>query len=117
MSEEEKKAIKDCDIIFINLEDMLSEESANDYRNSYKILKNLIDKQQKEIEEYKEHYENMKWYYDNQKDNLIHKDKIREKIKKCKENEKDFAFIDNKSYARDFNRDLIKAYEELLEGN
>ena len=47
----------------------------------------------------------------------ISKDKIREKIKKCKEDEKDFAFIDNKSYARDFNRDLIKAYEELLEEN
>ena len=55
LSEEERKAIKDCDIIFINLEDMLSEESANDYRNSYKILKNLIDKQQrklKEVEDY-----------------------------------------------------------------
>ena len=48
-------------------------------------LANKIEKQQKIIEEYKEHYENMKWYYDNQKDNLIHKDKMKEKIKKAKE--------------------------------
>lgn len=54
MTDEEKKAIKDCDSIFICLDDAMSEDSANDYRKSYKILKNLIEKQSKEIEEYKE---------------------------------------------------------------
>ena len=51
MTDEENKAIKDCDSIFIYLDDAMSEESANDYRKSYKILKNLIEKQSKEIEE------------------------------------------------------------------
>ena len=50
MSDEEKQAIKDCDNIFICLDDCMSEDSANDYRKSYKILKNIIEKQQKEIE-------------------------------------------------------------------
>ena len=54
MTEEEDKAIKDCDSIFICLDDAMSEESANDYRKSYKILKNLIEKQSIEIEELKE---------------------------------------------------------------
>lgn len=61
MTDEEKKAIKDCDSIFICLDDMMSEDSANDYRKSYKILKNLIEKQQKEIEELKEN--NKQKYY------------------------------------------------------
>lgn len=51
MTDGEKKAIKDCDTIFICLEDMMSEESANDYRKSYLTLTNLIEKQSKEIEE------------------------------------------------------------------
>jgi len=51
MTEEEDKAIKDCDIIFICLDDAMSEDSANDYRKSYKILKNLIEKQSKMIDE------------------------------------------------------------------
>lgn len=54
MNEEEKQAIEQCDIIFMCLEDMMSEESANDYRANYRIMKNLIEKQQKEIEELKE---------------------------------------------------------------
>ena len=54
MNEEEKQAIKECDIIFMCLEDMMSEESANDFRSSYRIMKNLIEKQQKEIEKLKE---------------------------------------------------------------
>lgn len=53
LSNEEKKSLKDCDTIFICLEDMMSEESANDYRKSYQTLKNLIENQQKEIEELK----------------------------------------------------------------
>lgn len=51
LSEEEENAIKDCDTIFMCLEDMMSEESADDYRSSYRLIKNLINNQQKEIEE------------------------------------------------------------------
>jgi hypothetical protein len=51
---EEKKALEDCDDIFMRLEDMMSEESAADYRASYQIIKNLIENQQKEIERLKE---------------------------------------------------------------
>ena len=54
LSEEENKAIKECDIIFMCLDDAMSEDSANDYRKSYKILKNLIEKQSKEIDKLKE---------------------------------------------------------------
>ena len=53
MTDEEKKAIKDCDTIFICLDDYMSKESANDYRISYLTLTNLIEKQSKEIEELK----------------------------------------------------------------
>ncbi len=85
LSDEEKKAIKDCDIIFITLEDMMSEESANDYRKSYNILKNLIEKQSKEIEELREKNKNLNWYFENQKENFIHKAKIKAKIEECRE--------------------------------
>lgn len=54
LSDEENQAIKECDNIFMCLDDAMSEDSANDYRKSYKILKNLIEKQSKEIEELKE---------------------------------------------------------------
>lgn len=80
MSEEEKKALKDCDIIFMNLEDMMSEESANDKRKSYKIIRNLIEKQQKEIVKLKKDYSDMLL-----EENVISKDKIKEKIKKYDE--------------------------------
>lgn len=53
MTDGEKKAIKDCDTIFICLDDVMSEESANYYRKSYLTLTNLIEKQSKEIEELK----------------------------------------------------------------
>lgn len=49
MTEEEDKAIKDCDSIFICLDDAMSEDSANDYRKSYKILKNQMERLNKDI--------------------------------------------------------------------
>lgn len=82
MSEEEKQAIKECDIIFMCLEDMMSEESANDYRLSYRIMKDIINNQQKEIEELRK--ENFDIVYIQAIEN--YKDKIREKIKEI-ENE------------------------------
>ena len=54
MTDGEKQAIKDCDSIFICLDDFMSKESADDYRKSYLTLTNLIEKQSKEIEELKE---------------------------------------------------------------
>ena len=53
MNKEEENALKDCDTVFICLEDMMSEESANKYRLSYRRIKKLIEKQQKEIDRLK----------------------------------------------------------------
>lgn len=64
MSDEEKKALKDCDIIFMCLEDMMSEESANNERKSYKIIRNLIETQQKEISLLKDQLEYVKSEYE-----------------------------------------------------
>lgn len=52
----------------------------------WKETLNLIDKLQKENEELKEKYKNINWYFENQKDNFVHKDKIRNKIKELEEN-------------------------------
>lgn len=73
MTKKEKEALKDCDDVFINLEDMMSEESANKYRKSYRIIKKIIKNQQKEIEYLKE----VKCYYEISR---ISKDKIKEKL-------------------------------------
>lgn len=86
MTEEEEKAIKDCDSIFICLDDAMSEDSANDYRKSYKILKNLIEKQSKEIEKYKNVIDNREFTWKQKyeetfeyvKENFINQDKIKE---------------------------------------
>ena len=92
MSDEEKQAIKDCDNIFICLDDAMSEDSANYYRKSYKILKNLIDKQQKEIEELKEINEEIgkaldEWINGERTSIFhIHKDKIKAKIEELEKN-------------------------------
>lgn len=43
-------------------------------------IKNLIEKQSKEIEELKEKNKFLNWYFENQKENFIHKDKIKAKI-------------------------------------
>ena len=64
MTNKEKKALKDCDIIFMCLEDMMSEESANDARKSYKIIRNLIETQQKEISLLKDQLEYVKSEYE-----------------------------------------------------
>ena len=85
MTDKEKKAIKDCDSIFIYLDDAMSEDSANDYRKSYKILKNLIEKQSKEIEELK--YKFGVKYMDDILENSISKDKIKAKIEELDYND------------------------------
>lgn len=46
--------------------------------------------------------------------NYISKDIIREHLKKFKEIEKDFIFIDNKSTAREINKALIEFSKRLL---
>lgn len=79
------------------------------------ILQKVIKKQQKEIESYKERYENMKWYFDNQEDNLIHKNKIKEKIEELEsvldlaENDKRFA-----KYKKEALKEEIEDLKELL---
>ena len=80
MTDKEKNAIIDCDTIFMCLEDCMSEDSANDYRKSYKILKNLIENQQKEIEELKEKNEKLERKI---KRVLIYLDWIDDDMMKC----------------------------------
>ena len=91
MTDEEMKAIKDCDSIFICLDDCMSIESANYYRKSYLTLTNLIEKQQKEIEELKEKYSDekirntvIKRYREVIEKNYVSKDKIKAKIEELK---------------------------------
>ena len=88
---------------------MSEEQKIIDLENEIIFLKDVLSEQQKEIEEYKEHYENMKWYYDNQKDNLIHKDKIRELIKK-------YRILNNGQIEGLYNKEIL-ALQELLEEN
>ncbi len=77
---------------------MLSDEEKKEYEELKSLLYtgtisqygkrkliDLIEKQQKEIEELKEKNENLNWYFENQKDNFVHKDKIKAKIEEYKE--------------------------------
>ena len=97
MTDEEKKAIKDCDSIFICLDDAMSEDSANYYRKSYKILKNLLEKQSKEIEHQKEKNNGLE-IKANELNNLadvvkrdyIHKDIIKAKIEELKQEKSEY---------------------------
>lgn len=84
MTNEEKKALKDCDIIFMCLEDMMSEESANNNRKSYKIIRNLIETQQKEIEELKEKNEKIEAINYSVNKNLLETTEEIEELKKDK---------------------------------
>ena len=54
----EKEIIENCNVIFDNLEDMMSEESAEDYRESYRQFKDLYTK---EKVKYKELLEGLKY--------------------------------------------------------
>ena len=95
MTDEEKEAIEDCDRIFINLDDYMSEDSANDYRISYLTLTNLIEKQAKEIEELKMQLEvekiDNKYNQEEAFEEMIPRYKIKAKIKVLKiEKEKYF---------------------------
>lgn len=79
-----------------------------------KTLVNLIEKQQKEIEELKEKNKNLNWYFENQKDNFVHKDKIKAKIEEYK---KDGKIINQTMpYCGEYiNHFEIKALQSLLE--
>ena len=52
MNEEEKQALEECKILMICLYDYMSIEKSRFYCNQYKIILELIEKQQKEIENY-----------------------------------------------------------------
>ena len=121
MSDEEKKAIELLKKLQKKTPYIIwGDGTPYNKNNQIQTILNLIDNQQKEIEEkstiimagaekvkqlekeikeYKEHYENMKWYYDNQKDNLIHKDKIKELKEKVEKemisNPYDFSYMIN----------------------
>ena len=84
-------------------------------------LINRIQSIEKEIEEIKR----PKYLYnadtgeltrldEEKQNNYISKDIIREHLKKFKEIEKDFIFIDNKSTAKEINKALIEFSKRLL---
>ena len=116
LSDEEKQAIKECDIIFISLDDMISEELANDYRKSYKILKNLLEKQSKEIEELKEKNRHItKETVDFVNSHYISKGRIEAKIKELDDINNEFSqrVIKSKEvYLTEMVQNILK---ELLE--
>lgn len=60
--------------------DLGSDFKCIDCINAIDNVLNLIEKQQKEIENLKEQNKNLNWYFENQKDNFVHKDKIKAKI-------------------------------------
>ena len=81
MENEEKKAIKGLEWS----QQQMRLGNLPDYDQGHyadiRIVLNLIEKQQKEIEELKEKNEFLNWYFENQKGNFIHKDKIKAKMK------------------------------------
>lgn len=106
MNEEEKESFK-------FLKDVCKAGFNSRILGSYdlKNILNIIEKQQDEIESYKERYENMKWYFDNQKNNLIHKNRIKEKIKLLKDIKKAYCY---KQLTEDYLKGAIEQLEELL---
>ena len=81
MNEEEIKAMNECKILMICLYDYMSIEKSRFYCNQYKIILELIEKQQKEIE-------NLKFKYQARKDRtkvIINKQK--KEIKTLKESQ------------------------------
>ena len=112
MTEEEKKAIE----YLKNRLEILHNNTQWATENSIKVILNLIDKQQKEIEELKENYDELFKKYEMKKvlfvrkdhntkellselyirkdtlnDDYISKDKIKEKIKELEENYSEFS--------------------------
>ena len=106
MNEEEKKTFKFLKNIY-----KLNFKSCTLENIDIKNIVNIIEKQQDEIESFKERYENMKWYFDNQKDNLIHKNRIKEKIKLLKDRKKAYCY---KQLTEDYLKGAIEQLEELL---
>ena len=127
MSEDEKKAIKQFknfiytyqDVIEDEYSDYEEKESAKEYQEVSEKILNLLEKQQKEIEELKNNeldyttiyingvYEGKKYY----------KDKIREKIKELEkikeEHSKSYNWADWED--EDVYKEIIAWFEELLE--
>ena len=83
------------------------------------IILNLIEKQQKEIEELKQEMEKRKWVRIKENGEVepllyISKDKIREKIKELLKNGKEMTEEERQGQT-EYLQGKLKAYEELLE--
>lgn len=141
MSEEEKKVIEslkyeyknmvDNDYVLfplyktqanklINLIDKLQKENY-ELNSDLKVFKRALTDIEKENEELKEKYENINWYFENQKDNFVHKNKIRTKIKELEEEQKKkkhisnlFGLANTAKYVNINNEREIKVLKELL---
>lgn len=125
MSEEEKEAIKYLEFLS---NEKCECEACQRAKKEYKTILNLLDKQQKEIEElrqYKESVEGLKsknkTIIDNNelrlflKRDYISKDKIREKIKELEERAKQEKTITFYCNSNDIARTVISNFNELLE--
>lgn len=81
MTDEEKKAIVELNHFSNMTAYWKQEEYTNSEIDNYiKILLNLIEKQQKEIEELQQEKEYLNCIIESDKDNYINKDKIKSKI-------------------------------------
>lgn len=123
MSEEENKAIENFNEIIKNLDEDEQIEYEEEIQD-YKTLLNLIEKQQKEIEELKKpkylvHFEDNKITKIELINDYISKDKIRELIKKYQEKAEDVKqkYKGVYAYKSDYLEALakIEGYQELLE--
>ena len=109
ISKLEKKAYK-CEY-FVEVAEALHKENEElkDYKERTEHTIMLAKATQRENEILKGTNEDLTSLY------LEMKDKIRDKIKECEENEKLFEFIQNESYMRKMNKDFIILLKELLE--
>lgn len=88
MSDEEKKAIE-------MLRNYDNEDNLHKIHQSINVVLNLIEKQQKEIEELKEEREYLNCIIESDKDNYINKDKIKAKIEFIKSLKEKFYYEEN----------------------
>lgn len=119
MTKEEIKAMNECKVLMICLYDYMSIKKSRFYCNQYKIILELIEKQQKEIEELKERNQtcikesdlmNAVSFLMNRNDmsNYISKDKIKEKIEEIT------SYAYTSAEERDCQDYAIQVLKELL---
>lgn len=67
---------------------IIGKRSGKTYNQIQEMAKEIV-RLEKENKELKEKYENINWYFENQKDNFVHKNKIKNKIKELEEDKEE----------------------------